>query len=141
MRAPPRERIFSWPVDQEKFWVSSPYGPRRRRDKSWEFHGGVDMAAMKVTPVFAAGPGVVEQAGWRGGYGNTILVRHDKTYKTRYAHLATIKVYPGDSVDRTTMIGRVGDTGLVRSRGKDASHLHYEVYVHGKRVNPFHYTA
>ena len=141
MRAPPAERIFAWPVDQNKFWISSPYGPRRRPDGSWEFHGGTDMAAMRGTPVYSAKAGIVEQAGWRRGYGNTILVRHDGGFKTRYAHLASILVYPGDRVDRSTMIGRVGDTGLVRSKGKDASHLHYEVYVHGKRVNPFHYTA
>lgn len=141
IRTPPVERIFLWPIDQNKFWISSPYGPRRRPEGTWEFHGGIDMASMRGTPVYSAKAGIVEQAGWRRGYGNTILVRHDGGFKTRYAHLASILVYPGDHVDRSTIIGRVGDTGLVRSKGKDASHLHYEVYVHGKRVNPFHYTA
>jgi murein DD-endopeptidase MepM/ murein hydrolase activator NlpD len=141
VRMPPAERLFIWPIDQNKFWISSPYGPRKRPDGSFEFHGGIDMAALRGTPIYSAKAGIVEQAGWRRGYGNTILVRHEGGMKTRYAHLASIVVYPGDRVDRSTMIGRVGDTGLVRSKGKDASHLHYEVYVHGKRVNPFHYTA
>ena len=96
-------------------------------------HKGVDFAAPTGTPIFAAGNGVVEFAGKNGSYGNYIRIRHDGTYKTAYAHLNGFKrgVYGGVRVKQGDVIGFVGSTG--RSTGP---HLHYEIIVNGKQVNP-----
>lgn len=130
---------FAWPVDRSLIWLSSLFGPRKKADGSQGFHWGIDMAACKGTPVSASAAGVVIEARREKdsrGYGNTIVIAHNNKYRTRYAHLHTMKVQVGQQVDRGQLIGTVGDTGLVRSRGKDASHLHFEVYVFGKKVDP-----
>lgn len=101
-------------------------------------HEGIDIAAEKGTPIYAAADGVVEEARDRykrnRGYGKTILINHGYGFKTRYAHLSQILVKKGQKVKRWDIIGRVGDSG--RTTG---SHLHYEVIVNGKPVNPFSY--
>ena len=127
---------FSWPLDFNAFWISSYFGPRKNADRSNGFHYGLDLAALSGTIVKASGSGTVKQAGYSPGYGNTIVIHHDKKYKTRYAHLKSIKVKIGEKVQRGQKIGTVGNTGLVRSSGRDASHLHFEVYVRNKRINP-----
>lgn len=133
---------FSWPVKRSSFWLSSLFGRRKKVDGSWGFHTGIDMAAMKGTPVHAAAGGVVIEArNSQRGYGNTIVIKHNNKYKTRYAHLNAIHVSVGQVVRRGKHIGDVGDTGFVRSAGKDASHLHFELYVLGERVNPLYYLA
>lgn len=131
-----KDFIFSWPLDQSKFWLSSLFGPRKLKGKGWKYHYGVDMAALKGTPVKAAATGIVLESYWHNGYGNCIIVAHNRKYKTRYAHLNTRKVRIGQKVKRGEIIGTVGDTGLVRKSGKDASHLHFEVYAFGRHVNP-----
>ena len=130
---------FIWPVDRSSFWISSFYGSRRKPDRSWGFHHGIDLAALKGTPVKAADSGIVVEAGVNTGYGNTIVIMHNNKYKTRYAHLHKIHVRVGQPVKKGQLIGQVGDTGLVRKRGRYASHLHLEVYMHGKRVNPLYF--
>lgn len=126
-----------WPLEKSDFWISSRFGPRRKKDRSWGFHYGIDLAALKGTPVYAAADGVIVQARHaRVGYGNCIVIAHDKKYKTRYAHLDRLCVSPGQRVTAGKLIGRVGDTGLVR--GKNASHLHFEVIAFGKRINPLY---
>ena len=102
---------------------------RKRR-----YHGGVDLGAPTGTPVRATASGVVERAGWNGGYGNYIKVGHSTIgpYKTAYAHLHKIKVKKGQRVKQGDVIGTVGSTG--RSTGP---HLHYELHVRGKKVDPF----
>lgn len=134
-----RERVLSWPIDGrgKQFWLSSLYGPRRHNGR-WTLHGGVDMAAARGTPVHAAGVGVVLEARYDSGFGKTILIEHNHKYKTRYAHLDTILVSSGQHVTRQTVIGRVGRTGNVRSRYGDPSHLHFEVYAFGKKINPLY---
>lgn len=127
---------FSWPIDRKKFWLSSLFGPRRLKNRGWKYHYGIDMAALKGTPVKAAATGIVLESYWNNGYGNCIIVAHNKKYKTRYAHLDKRLVRVGQKVKRGEVIGKVGDTGLVRKSGKDASHLHFEVYAFGKHVNP-----
>ena len=89
-------------------------------------HEGTDYAADYGTPVLAAGDGVVAQAGWSGGYGNLIEVRHANGISTRYGHLSAILVRPGTRVSQGEVIGRVGSTGL-----STGSHLHYEFRVNG----------
>lgn len=130
---------FSWPIERTNLWLSSFYGPRKKSNGARDFHGGVDMAACKGTPVYASAPGVVIDARKEeesNGYGNTVVIAHSRKYHTRYAHLHTIKVRTGQHVSRTSLIGTVGDTGHVRSRGKDASHLHFELHVYGEKVDP-----
>ena len=89
----------------------------------WSFHSGIDLGASFGTPVLAAKSGVVEFAGWGGGYGNLIELDHGAT-GTRYAHLESIYVYQGQTVAQGQQIGIVGSTG--RSTGP---HLHFELMV------------
>lgn len=102
--------------------------------KTVKFHAGMDFSAFTGTPVYATGNGVVRKAGWEGLYGNCIEIDHGFGYLTRYAHLHKIEVRMGQKVVRGQTIGRVGSTG--KSTGP---HLHYEVHVKGKVVNPINY--
>lgn len=133
----PKDFNFMWPINRSQFWLSSFYGPRRKPDRSWGFHHGIDMAACKGTPIVAAADGIVIEAHFHPGYGNTILISHTSKYKTRYAHLDKILVSVGQKIEQGTLIGKVGATGSVRKKkGRDASHLHFEIYAHGKQINP-----
>jgi murein DD-endopeptidase MepM/ murein hydrolase activator NlpD len=129
---------FMWPVDLDKFWLSSLFGPRKRVDGTWGFHHGIDMAAVKGTIVKVVRAGTVVEASFQTGYGNTVVVQHSDALKTRYAHLHTIRVCVGQKIKQGTIVGTVGETGFIRKKGKDGSHLHFEVYEKGKRVNPLH---
>ena len=95
------------------------------------FHAGVDFAGGLMTPIVAAGPGVVSFAGVRSGYGNTVEVDHGHGLKTRYAHLHQIGVRTGQQVATGYRLGGMGTTG--RSTGV---HLHYEVWMNGRVQNP-----
>jgi murein DD-endopeptidase MepM/ murein hydrolase activator NlpD len=95
------------------------------------FHPGLDFAGARMTPVHATAPGRVTFTGVRTGYGNTVEVDHGGGFKTRYAHLASIGVRPGQSVAAGARLGGMGSTG--RSTG---THLHYEVWVNGRVQNP-----
>lgn len=129
-------RLFSWPVDPAHFWLSSLYGPRKN-PSGWKFHQGLDMAAIRGTPVKAASAGEVIEARFdTHGYGKMVMISHANDYKTRYAHLDKILVKPGQYVERGTVIGKVGSTGNARSKHYDASHLHFEVHIAGRTVNP-----
>lgn len=135
-----RDITFSWPIDRSNFWLSSFFGPRRHPNGSLGFHYGIDMAAVRGTPVYPAAPGVVVEARMAPGFGKTVVVAHTPKYRTRYAHLDSIAVRMGQKVGHENMLGKVGSTGYVRSkRGRDASHLHFEVYAYGKRLNPIHF--
>lgn len=105
---------------------TSPFGRRWGR-----MHEGIDMAAPSGTPIFTTGDGVVTFAGWQRGYGNLIKIRHELGTETRYGHLSRIRVKAGQRVSQGDRIGDMGNTG--RSTG---SHLHYEVRVEGRAVNP-----
>ncbi|WP_448583040.1 M23 family metallopeptidase [Thermaurantiacus sp.] len=94
-------------------------------------HQGIDFAAPTGTPVLASAGGRVIAAGWSGGYGNLIAVQHGRNMVTRYAHLSRIHVRVGDTVSQGQRIGAVGSTGL-----STGPHLHYEVWVNGRPVNP-----
>ena len=102
--------------------------------KTVKFRAGMDFSANIGTPVYATGNGRVKQAGWDGLYGNCIIIDHGFGYVTRYAHLNKIEVKVGQNVARGEVIGQVGSTG--KSTGP---HLHYEVRVKGKIVNPVNY--
>lgn len=128
---------LSWPIERSRFWMSSLYGPRKKRSGAWGFHYGVDMASIKGTPVRTAFTGIVVEARYASGYGNTIVIAHSRKYRTRYAHLSKIFAKVGQKVRCGKIIGQVGDTGYVRSsKGKDGSHLHFELIEFGKKINP-----
>lgn len=135
---------FEWPLERHEFWLSSLFGWRRIRGQV-KFHYGIDMAAVKGTKVKAAASGRVIQAGYAPGFGNTVLLEHNGVYRTRYAHLYSIAVKQGQQVSSGQYIGKVGDTGHTlsskRGSGRDASHLHFEVYKQGTRVNPLRYLS
>ncbi|MGZ8997542.1 MAG: M23 family metallopeptidase [Allosphingosinicella sp.] len=95
-------------------------------------HGGIDLAGAIGTPIFATADGIVGRAGWNdGGYGNLVEINHGEGIQTRYGHLSRISATPGSRVRRGELIGYMGSTG--RSTG---SHLHYEVRIDGRAVNP-----
>jgi len=110
-------------------WRSDPFTDQRTR------HNGIDIAAAKGTPVYAAADGIVKKVKnsyvQNKSYGRYIIIEHKYGKETLYAHLNKIKVRTGDRVKRWDVIGEVGDTG--RAHG---DHLHYEVRVDNKRVNP-----
>ncbi|MCG1040198.1 MULTISPECIES: M23 family metallopeptidase [Burkholderiaceae] len=114
--------------------LSSRFGERVHPiSKRRAFHSGVDWAAPRGTPVRASGAGTVAFAGWRHGYGKTIVVRHAQHYETVYAHLSRIppKLKTGAKIARGDVIGYVGSTGWATG-----PHLHYEVRHQGRHVNP-----
>ncbi|MCK4739708.1 MAG: peptidoglycan DD-metalloendopeptidase family protein [Deltaproteobacteria bacterium] len=115
--------------------ISSYFSKRRFHpiQKKYKAHHGIDYAAPTGTPIEAAGDGRVLYAGWKGGYGNYIVIRHNSTYTTAYGHLSKIKkgLKKGSRVKQGSFIGRVGSTGL-----STGPHLHYEVRVRGQVVNP-----
>ena len=97
-------------------------------------HAGVDIPGPMGTPIYATADGMVLRAERSGGYGNLVEVNHGKGIETRYGHLSRILVAPNTKVTRGQLIGLMGSTG--RSTG---SHLHYEVRVDGRAVNPLPY--
>lgn len=94
-------------------------------------HSGVDIPGPVGTPIYATADGVVGRTGWVGGYGNLVELEHGQGIQTRYGHLSQIVATPGSRVKRGQLIGMMGSTG--RSTG---SHLHYEVRLDGRAVNP-----
>ena len=95
-------------------------------------HMGIDLAGPTGTPIYATADGIVSAAGWNsGGYGNLIKLDHGRGIETRYGHLSAILVTAGQHISRGQLIARMGSTG--RSTG---SHLHYEVRIEGRAVNP-----
>ena len=127
-----RKDLLRTPLDVVR--VTSGYGMRKHPILGYsKMHKGVDFAAATGTPILASGSGVVEFAGKKGGYGNFIKVRHNGQYQTAYAHLSRFAkgLSKGDKVKQGQVIGYVGSTG--RATGP---HLHYEVIVGGKNMNP-----
>lgn len=134
-----KKHALSWPLERSKFWISSFFG-RRKIAHKWGFHMGIDLAALKGTPVRAAAAGLAIEAGASdSGYGNTILLQHENGYKTRYAHLDRVRIKRGSTIKRGQFIATVGNTGNVRGNGTDASHLHFEVHRYNRPVNPLYH--
>lgn len=100
-----------------------------------KMHTGIDFAAPIGTPIYATADGVIEETQVRfTGYGKNIIIDHGFGYRTRYGHMHDFAVKVGQHVKRGELIGYVGDTGV-----STAPHLHYEVILNGKHVNPVHY--
>ncbi len=113
--------------------LSSPFGMRKHPiDGFNKMHRGTDFAAPTGTPIMASGSGVIKKAGWCGGGGNCVVIKHNSTYQTIYAHMSKFAngIRSGVRVKQGQTIGYVGSTG--KSTGP---HLHYEVLINGKRVN------
>ena len=113
--------------------LSSSYGMRKHPiDGFNKMHRGTDFAAPKGTPIMASGTGIVKKAGWCGGGGNCVKIKHNSIYETIYAHMSKFArgIKSGVRVKQGQIIGYVGSTG--KSTGP---HLHYEVVINGKKVN------
>lgn len=114
---------------------TSAYGYRRDpKNGGKRLHKGRDMAAPKGTSIIATGDGVISFAGRQSGFGKLVKIRHSQGFETFYAHLNRIRVKNGQRISRGQRIGDMGTTG--RSTGV---HLHYEIRIHGKPVNPANY--
>lgn len=126
-----------WPAPGN---ITSGFGyrlsPMRRRsgDTRRHFHEGLDIANKADTPVMSSADGKVRYAGWSGGFGMVVTIDHGFGYSTLYGHLSKARVKKGDRVTRGQPIGYMGASG--RSTGV---HLHYEVWRHGRPVNPAKY--
>jgi murein DD-endopeptidase MepM/ murein hydrolase activator NlpD len=115
--------------------ISSGYGMRTHPIfRVRRMHHGIDIAAPHGTPIFAADSGVVVEAGYIRGYGNTVIIDHGGGVATLYAHCSTILVGVGQEVQRGQMIARVGSTGYTTG-----PHLHFEIRINGDPVNPAEY--
>lgn len=124
------------PVQAEESWISSSFS-RSRMHPVLQYnrpHPGLDISALAGTPILASAAGTVTYAGTKAGYGKTVEIDHGFGYKTRYAHAGSIQVKRGQRVDRGDLLGEVGKTGLAT-----APHLHYEVLIDGRQVNPREY--
>ncbi|WP_027153332.1 M23 family metallopeptidase [Mesorhizobium sp. WSM2561] len=120
------------PLPAGKF--RSGFGARRHPILGYvRLHTGVDWSAAIGTPIIAAGNGVVEKAGWAGGYGKQIILRHANGYETSYNHQSAFAkgIAPGVRVRQGQTIGFLGQTGLATG-----PHLHYELIVNGTKVDP-----
>lgn len=118
------------PVDGQ---VSSNFGRRYNpfTGGGGEHHNGLDIRGAYGTIVKSTADGVVIFAGYKGDFGNLIIIDHGKNYETLYGHLSQILVKKGQEIKANTYIGKVGSTG--RSTGP---HLHYEIHKNGKIINP-----
>jgi murein DD-endopeptidase MepM/ murein hydrolase activator NlpD len=124
--ANPSPSGFIWPVAGR---LSSPFGPRWGR-----LHAGIDIAAPTGTPIAASKAGRVVISSWYGGYGNLIVLDHGGGVETWYGHNSVNSVRVGQSVGQGQVIGRVGSTG-----NSTGPHVHFEIRLSGRPVNPVPY--
>ncbi|MDN5289700.1 MAG: hypothetical protein JWR38_5979 [Mucilaginibacter sp.] len=114
--------------------MRSGFGSRRHPILGYvKMHTGVDWATPYGTPIFASGNGVVEVAGWEGGYGKFVKLKHNNGYETAYGHMSAFAkgLEPGKRVRQGQVIGFVGSTGA-----STGAHVHYEILVNGRFVDP-----
>ena len=126
-----KKALMKTPINGAR--LSSPFGMRKHPiDGFNKMHKGTDFAAPKGTPIMASGDGIIKKAGWCGGGGNCVVIKHNSTYQTIYAHMSKFAqgIRTGIRVKQGQTIGYVGSTG--KSTGP---HLHYEVIKNGKKIN------
>lgn len=129
---PTAEMPNIWPVAGP---ISSYYGYRTSPGGIGStFHEGVDIAGDYGTPISATAAGTVTEAGWVGGYGYLVEVKHADGIVTRYGHNSAVLVYEGQHVDQGSMIALMGSTG-----NSTGPHCHYEVRIHGEAVDPMYF--
>jgi murein DD-endopeptidase MepM/ murein hydrolase activator NlpD len=127
-----RKSLLKTPIDGAR--ITSGFGMRVNPILGYSaMHQGIDFGAPSGTPIFAAGNGVVEEIGWKNGYGKWIKLRHNGTYETAYAHTSKFAsgLKRGSKVKQGQVIAYVGTTG-----NSTGPHLHFEIMVNGKHVNP-----
>jgi murein DD-endopeptidase MepM/ murein hydrolase activator NlpD len=127
-----RKALLRTPVDGAR--LSSGFGRRKHPILGYtRMHKGVDFAAPKGTPIYAAGSGTVDVAGRNGGYGKYVRIRHNGSYSTAYAHMNGFAkgIRRGTRVKQGQVIGYIGSTG-----SSTGPHLHYEVIRDGRQMNP-----
>lgn len=117
-------------------WLSSAFSHMRAHPILHQArpHEGIDVTAPMGAPIEAPASGTITQAGWEAGYGNMVVIDHGYGIVTRFAHISRILVKVGDKVTRSELIAQVGNTGL-----STGPHLHYEVHVNGRPVDPRRY--
>ena len=121
-----------WPTDGGV--ISSYYGGRTGPiNGGFDWHPGLDIAVDIGTPVYAAAMGTVDMAGWNGGYGQFVKIRHGNGYESAYGHMSGIAVSAGQQVRKGEIIGFVGSTGY-----STGPHLHFEVFVDGENIDPLY---
>ncbi len=127
-----KKMLMRTPIDGAR--LTSTFGMRHHPILGYNrMHKGIDFGAPRGTPIMAAGDGVVERASRWGSYGNYLRIRHNGTYSTAYGHMTAYAkgIHAGVRVHQGQIVGYVGSTG-----GATGPHLHYEVLVSGKQVNP-----
>lgn len=121
------EETFTWPVEGK---IISQFGKRRNR-----LHNGIDIRAQKGDPIHAAYSGIICFSGWGGrGYGRLIIIEHENSLRTYYAHNLNNLVEKGEYVEKGQMIALVGRSGRASNY-----HLHFEVRNSNKPINPLHF--
>lgn len=127
--------VFVWPAPSSRL-ITSAFSPQRVNPVTGKLrpHTGTDIGAGYGTAVVAAAAGTVKFSGWNGGYGNCVIIDHGGGRSTLYAHMSSIAVSNGQSVSAGQSVGRVGSTG-----NSTGAHLHFEVLINGKAVNPMQY--
>ena len=126
-----KKALMKTPINGAR--LSSSFGMRKHPILGYnKMHKGTDFAAPEGTPIMASGDGVIIKAGWCGGGGNCVKIKHNKTYQTIYAHMKNFSnlAIPGNRVKQGQVIGYVGSTGM-----STGPHLHYEVIENGKKIN------
>ena len=126
-----KKALMKTPINGAR--LSSSFGMRKHPILGYnKMHRGTDFAAPEGTPIMASGDGVIIKAGWCGGGGNCVKIKHNKTYQTVYAHMKNFSnlAIPGNRIKQGQIIGYVGSTGM-----STGPHLHYEVIENGKKIN------
>jgi len=126
-----KKALMKTPINGAR--LSSPFGMRKHPILGFnKMHKGTDFAAPEGTPIMASGDGTIIKAGWCGGGGNCVKIKHNSTYQTIYAHMKNFSklAIPGSRVKQGQIIGYVGSTGM-----STGPHLHYEVVENGRKIN------
>jgi murein DD-endopeptidase MepM/ murein hydrolase activator NlpD len=127
-----RKALLKTPINGAH--ITSSFGMRMHPLLGYsKMHKGIDFGALTGTPIYAAGEGVIVEAGRKGGYGNYVRLKHNANYETAYGHASRIArgMHPGVHVKQGQVIAYVGSTGI-----STGPHLHYEILVNGSQVNP-----
>lgn len=130
----PSQSIFASPAPKSNLGMIWPTTSKRITQYYWWKHTAIDIGGKRGLPIYTVDDGVVEYSGWGTGYGKQVVVNHQNGIKTRYAHANSLYVNKGDHVEQGQVIVEMGSTGW-----STGPHLHFEIYINGRRVNPLEY--